>query len=84
MLAYQEGSPEAHLVTFDATGRVTKTLGSADRFGNATMSPNGKRVACEIFEDANERLVWVRDVERGFLTVRPSAPEGLAIRVRTG
>jgi Tol biopolymer transport system component len=68
MVAFQVGSLESQLVTVDATGRVMKTLGQADRYGNATVSPDGRRAAFEIYTDGPENLMWVQDLERGVRT----------------
>ncbi len=67
-IAYQQGTPEVELVVFDMSGRVTRTIGSPDRFGNPTISPDGKRVAFEVFTNTTERLVWVQDIAHGVRT----------------
>jgi len=68
MMAFQHTSPESNLVFLDHAGRVTRTVGRPDRFGNVSISPDMKRVAFEIYTDTPERLVWVEDLERGVRT----------------
>jgi len=68
MVAFQHTSPESTLAFLDHAGRVIRTIGRPDRYGNATISPDQKRVAFEIFTDTTERLVWVEDLERGVRT----------------
>ncbi|HSG00367.1 MAG TPA: protein kinase [Vicinamibacterales bacterium] len=68
MVAFQHTSPESNLVLLDQAGRVTRTIGRPDRYGNMRMSPDMKRVAFEIYTDTPERLVWVEDLERGVRT----------------
>jgi Tol biopolymer transport system component len=65
MVAFQTGSAENNLVMLDQAGRVTRTVGATDRYGNMAVSPDGKRVAFEIFTDTSEKLIWVEDLERG-------------------
>ncbi|HEX6849808.1 MAG TPA: hypothetical protein VF139_00265, partial [Candidatus Polarisedimenticolaceae bacterium] len=68
ILAFQTGSPETELTFVDRAGRPTRILGAAERFGNPNISPDGKRVAFEIFSDSPERLIWVQDLDRGVRT----------------
>jgi Tol biopolymer transport system component len=68
VLAYQNGSAEMDLVVVDEAGRVARTIGRSERFGNTATSPDGKRVAFEIFTDTPEKLIWVQDLERGVRT----------------
>ena len=68
MVAYQAGSAENNLVIIDHTGRVTRTVGASERYGNIAVSPDGKRVAFEIFTDTAEKLIWIEDLERGVRT----------------
>jgi eukaryotic-like serine/threonine-protein kinase len=68
MVAFQIGSAENNLVVLDQGGRVTRTVGPPDRYGNIAVSPDGKRVAFEIFTDTPEKLIWVEDLERGVRT----------------
>jgi Tol biopolymer transport system component len=68
MVAFQIGSAENNLVVLDQGGQVTRTVGTPDRYGNMAASPNGKRVAFEIFTDTPEKLIWVEDLERGVRT----------------
>jgi eukaryotic-like serine/threonine-protein kinase len=68
MLAFQSGSAETDLVVLDNAGRLMRTVGTADRYGNVAVSPDGKRAAFEIFTDTKEKLIWVQDFERGVRT----------------
>jgi Tol biopolymer transport system component len=68
ILAFQTGSPETELILVDGAGKPTRTVGAPERFGNPKISPDGKRIAFEIFSDSPERLVWVQDVDRGVRT----------------
>jgi Tol biopolymer transport system component len=73
-IAFQQGSADMNLVVLDQTGRVTRTIGEPARYGNPRLSPDGTRVAYEIFTDTNERLVWAEDLRRGVRT--PISPRG--------
>src|SRR5215831_18387545 len=68
MVASQQSSADVNLVVLDKAGQVTRTLGESARYGNPRVSPNGKRVAFEIFTDTIERLIWVHDIDRGVRT----------------
>lgn len=68
MVAFQIGSAENNLVVLDNAGRVTRTVGTPDRYANMAVAPNGKRVAFEISTDTSEKLIWVEDLERGVRT----------------
>ena len=76
MLAFQNGSADTNLVMLDSTGRVTQTIGSAARYSNAAVSPNGRRIAVEVSSDTQERVIWVHDLARGVRT--PVSPRGKA------
>jgi WD40 repeat protein len=68
VVASQQGSPAANLVVLDEAGRVVRTIGEPARYGNAVVSPNGKRIAFEIFTDTDERFAMAEDLERGVRT----------------
>ncbi len=68
MVAFQNGSAETDLVILDSAGRIARTIGSADRYGNVAVSPDGKRAAFEIYTDGPEKRIWVQDLERGVRT----------------
>ena len=68
MVAFQLGLGESNLVLLDNSGRVTRTLGAPNQYGNISVSPNGKRLAFEIFTEKTERLIWVEDLDRGVRT----------------
>jgi Tol biopolymer transport system component len=67
-LAFQTGSAEMELVVLDSEGRVIRKLTDPERLGNPAISPDGRRIAFEIFTDSTERLIWVQDIERGVRT----------------
>lgn len=67
-LAFQTGSADLEVVLLDFEGRVVRKLTEPDRIGNPAISPDGRRISFEIFNDGAERLVWVQDLERGVRT----------------
>ena len=68
MVAFQVESSENNRVVLDNAGRIMRTVGAPDRYSNLSISPNGKRVAFELFGDSSERLIWVEDLDRGVRT----------------
>jgi eukaryotic-like serine/threonine-protein kinase len=67
-VAFQTGLAESNLVVLDHAGRVIRTVGAPGRYGNVAVSPDGKRIAFEIFSDTAEKIIWVEDIERGVRT----------------
>lgn len=70
VLAYRTGTRIGHQLTwFDRSGKVLGTLGDPARYGDIELSPDGKRVAVSILDQAQKtRDIWIIDVARGLRT----------------
>ena len=67
----QPGSEQRDLQWFERDGNPLGTIGTADHFWSARMSPNGRLIAAEI-EDADTRAtnIWIYTLARSSLPVR--------------
>jgi dipeptidyl aminopeptidase/acylaminoacyl peptidase len=70
VLAYRTGTRIGHQLTwFDRSGKVLGTLGDPARYGDVELSPDGKRVAVSILDQAQKtRDIWIIDIARGLRT----------------
>ena len=64
-LVHAAGVGTAQLVWFDRSGAQLGLLGSPEAYYAHELSPDGTRVALEIFDDEGNGEIWVLDVERG-------------------
>jgi len=59
------GAAESQLIWFDRGGKQTGTVGKTAMYANVALSPDGKRVACDILDlDGVKMDVWVMDPAR--------------------
>ena len=68
LVAFQTGSPDTSLLQLDHEGHIVKTIASGERFGNPSLSRDGRSLLFEIFTDTTERFVWAYDLARGVRT----------------
>jgi Tol biopolymer transport system component len=69
LLAYQPASGGSQLVWFDREGRRLGTLGEPADYGDIELSPDGRRVAVSVLDQAlNTRDILIFDVARGVRT----------------
>jgi eukaryotic-like serine/threonine-protein kinase len=60
-----QSSEVARLEWVDRTGRSVGTLGEPGRYGQIALSPDGRKVAAELQDDAGSFDLWVIDAARG-------------------
>ncbi len=71
ILVYQSGArmPGNQLAWFDAEGKETGRLGESLEHDNPRISPDGKKVAVEIYDAIGGTPdIWIYDVDRGIRT----------------
>jgi Tol biopolymer transport system component len=71
LVAYQQGSGYSELAWYDRNGVRQQTIGDRDDYANPTLSPDGRLLAVETQsqEKADERPIWIYDLERGTRTL---------------
>jgi Tol biopolymer transport system component len=78
VLAYVEvGEPRLQLVWLDRAGDRLETLGGPGAYGQVVLSPDGSRVALEVFGESGVEL-WSMDVSRGVASRVASDPGGVS------
>jgi hypothetical protein len=83
VLAYVEvGEPRLQLVWLDRAGERLETLGGPGAYGQVVLSPDGSRVALEVFGESGVEL-WSMDVSRGVATRSSSSTRGATPFART-
>jgi Tol biopolymer transport system component len=67
VLVYRDSSRTSlsRLVWRDRDGRQVGAIGDPDTYRNPRLSPDGRRVAVELLDQAGNRDIWILDVERG-------------------
>jgi len=69
VIAYQVGTTEdqSRLTWMDRSGKSLETIGDRGDYGDVELSPDGKRAAVSVTEQAN-RDIWLFDLARGVRT----------------
>ena len=67
-MAFQTSNGDLELVKLDFAGQTLWSFDQPGRFGNPALSPNGRFVAFEFIDKADETLVWLHDLDRGART----------------
>lgn len=67
LLAYASGAAgvRSELTWFDETGKRSGTVGPPASYSMPEVSPDGRRVAVEIFDSARGSDIWILDTVRG-------------------
>jgi eukaryotic-like serine/threonine-protein kinase len=75
-LAYRPGAAtQTRLVWIDRKGQETPAFDEERQYAHVSLSPDGSRIAFDVFEDDNKGDIWIRDFARGTTTRFTFEPE---------
>jgi eukaryotic-like serine/threonine-protein kinase len=79
IVSFQSSGGESQLVWYESTGRSFGTIGERANYGFASLSPDGKKIAFDVYDpQLSNRDIWLYDIARGIktrFTFDPSSDE---------